>query len=415
MQNTSNTLRIAVRKFAPFERTMKILWQRYCDATGCRLRAEMIPMDLPDLHKATIGDRGLKTGEWDIAHINTDWIYEAYRENLLEDLSPYINKNPPLDYPQGWSESLLQLQRFGNHTAGLPFHDGPECLVYRKDLFDDPLEKQNFLNRFGQPLEPPVAWDDFYQISRFFHRPDQNLYGSVFAARPDGHNTVFDFCLQLWSRGGSLTDSNGKIKLNTSEAAEGLDFYRKILDDKYAVHPRSPEYESVMTGAAFARGEAAMMVNWFGFASVCEVAGGSLVKGKVDVCNLPCTVGHQPASLNVYWLYTLGIGSRHKDLAYDFLRFAIRPENDKTLTLEGGIGCRMSTWYDEEVNHTIPYYHKLSALHENAKALPQQNHWVQTAAIIDQTISNALKTTIPSAELLEKAQLKVEQLIKKDL
>src|SRR5690606_7860966 len=110
-------------------------------------------------------------------------------------------------------------------------------------------------------------------------RPEQNLYGSVFASKPDGHNTVFDFCLQLWSRGGSLTDEGGNIQVNSPQAAEGLDFYRKLLGDKYAVHPESPNYESVKTGAAFARGEAAMMVNWFGFASVCEVSGDSQVKG----------------------------------------------------------------------------------------------------------------------------------------
>ena len=31
-------------------------------------------------------------------------------------------------------------------------------------------------------------------------------YGTVFAAFPDGHNTLYDFALQLWSRGGELTD-----------------------------------------------------------------------------------------------------------------------------------------------------------------------------------------------------------------
>jgi multiple sugar transport system substrate-binding protein len=139
-----------------------------------------------------------------------------------------------------------------------------------------------------------------------------------------------------------------------------------------------------------------------------------MVKGKVDVCNLPCTSGNQPASLNVYWLYTVGSGSSHKDLAYDFLRFAVNAANDKKLTLEGGIGCRMSTWYDEEVNKTIPYYHKLAGLHQHAKSLPQRTDWVQIAKIIDQTISNALKTTIPSSALLREAQTNIDELKNKD-
>ena len=54
------------------------------------------------------------------------------------------------------------------------------------------------------------------------------MYGTVFAAFPDGHNTVYDFCLQLWSRGGDLTDANSAITLDTPQAAAALDFYRRF-------------------------------------------------------------------------------------------------------------------------------------------------------------------------------------------
>ena len=35
------------------------------------------------------------------------------------------------------------------------------------------------------------------------------------------------------------------------------------------------------TGIAFSQGEAAMMINWFGFAAMCEVDENSKVKGKI--------------------------------------------------------------------------------------------------------------------------------------
>src|SRR3954464_15180390 len=102
-----------------------------------------------------------------------------------------------------------------------------------------------------------------------------------------------------------------------------------------------------------------MAINWFGFASMSEVIEESKVKGKVDITELPCDPNHKTASLNVYWLYTIAIGSKHKQLSYEFLRFATSPESDKLLTSEGGIGCRKSTWNDSEINKTIPFYHKL--------------------------------------------------------
>ena len=405
--NQKHTLRIAVRKFGPFEATMDKLWTRYCALSGCRLQAEFIAMDLHELHESTLVNGGLKNGSWDIAHLNTDWLLEGYEGAALEDLKPYIDQNPPEGFPAGWSQSLLDLQQFDAQTMALPFHDGPECLIYRKDLFEDAKEQNDYFKRYGSMLRPPVSWLEFVQIAHFFHRPEQNLYGSVFAGYPDGHNTVFDFCLQLWSRGGKLTDQQGRISVDSPEARAAVDFYRQILKDEKAVHLSSADYDSVQAGAAFARGEVAMMINWFGFASVCEVDAASMVKGKVGIEVLPVDEGHLPASLNVYWLYTIGSGSQHKQIAYDFIRFAVSEKNDKLLTLEGGIGCRISTWKDEEVNQIIPYYHQLEQLHKGAQSLPQKNNWSDIAAIIDQMVLDAIHSEIPTADLLGRAQAQI--------
>jgi multiple sugar transport system substrate-binding protein len=411
----TETIKIAVRKFGPFETALQKLWDGYCETSGCTLKAEMASMDLDDLHREILENDGLKNGDWDIAHLVTDWLFEAKEHSALEDLQPYIAQNPPENFPGGWSNSLLDMQKFDRCILGLPFHDGPECLIYRKDLFNDSAEQQAFYNMHGKALQVPETWEDFRTVARFFHRPEQKLYGTIIAGLPDGHNTVFDLCLQLWTRGGSLTNKTGEVTVNTPEAIEALTFYRDILRDKKAIHPDTMQYESVQAGMAFARGEAAMMVNWFGFASMCEVMVGCAVKGRVDIAPVPHTKGNEPASLNVYWLYTIGAGSRHKQVAYNFIRFAINQKNDKLLTFEGGIGCRISTWTDEEINAIIPYYHKLEQLHQNARTLPQKSNWAQIARIIDETVLSAINTGAPIEQLLFEAQRKINRIeIKED-
>jgi len=403
-------IRIAVRKFDPFETTLQKLWDSFCLKNNITIEAEMIPLELHDLYEETITNKGLINGNWDIAHINTDWIFDAANEKAVLDLTPLINQNPPQDYPQGWHQSLLHLQQINNGTYGLPFHDGPECLIYRKDLFDDLTEKENFKKQFGYELHPPKTWTEFTQIAEFFNRPEDNLYGCVFANYPDGHNMVFDFCLQLWTRGGSLLNEKNKITINHPAAIEALDYYRKIVNNTNAVHPNSKAFGSVEAGMAFAKGEAAMAINWFGFASMCEVIDESKVKGKVDITELPHDSNHKTASLNVYWLYTIGTGSQHQKLAYDFLRFATTPESDKLLTNEGGIGCRKSTWKDTEINTTITYYHKLEMLHENALTLPQTPVWPKVAEAIDKMVLKAIETDISSEDLLRETQKSIEKL-----
>ena len=392
MHNQAETFRIVVRKFGPFESAMQKFWDKYCAFSGCKLKLEMVIMDLHELYESTIINKGLENGTFDIAHINTDWVYEGYLNNAFEILNPYINTHKPVGFPNGWSKSLLSLQRFGWEVVGLPFHDGPECFIYRKDLFESEIEQANYLKQYGKALEVPKTWTDFHQVAQFFNRPANNLYGSIFACYPDGHNTVFDFCLQLWTRGGVLVDKAGNIQINSQAAIDGLNFYRKIVNDKTAIHPKSTEFESVAAGIAFANGEAAMMINWFGFAAMCEVDANSKVKGRVEVSLLPTAPGKASASLNVYWLYTIAKGSKNKDLAYDFLRFATKVEQDKMLTLEGGIGCRISTWKDTEVNQIIPYYHKLEQLHEVANMLPQHKNWTAIAKVIDEMVLKAINT-----------------------
>lgn len=403
-------IRIAVRKFDPFESTLRKLWDAFSLQNNIKIKAEMVALELHDLYETTISDKGLKEGKWDIAHINTDWIFDAANENAVLNLFSLIGENPPENYPFGWHKSLLHLQKLSNGIFGLPFHDGPECLIYRKDLFENETEKENFKKQFGYELATPKTWQEFAEIATFFNRPEQNLYGAVFANYPDGHNMVFDFCLQLWTRGGSLLNKKNQIDIHNEAAIKALDFYRKMVNDKNAVHPKSREFGSVEAGLAFAEGQAAMAINWFGFASMAEVIEESKVKGKIDITSLPSDPGHKTASLNVYWLYTIGSGSKHKKLAYDFLRFATTPESDKLLTTEGGIGCRKSTWKDAEINTLIPFYHKLEMLHENALTLPQTPIWPKVAELIDNTVLKAIETDIPSAILLEETQKKIREL-----
>jgi len=403
-------IRIAVRKFDPFESTLQKLWDAFCIQNNIKMEAEMIPLDLHDLYETTISEKGLKEGKWDIAHINTDWIFDAVNENAVLNLFSLIGENPPENYPFGWHKSLLHLQKLSNGIYGLPFHDGPECLIYRKDLFENETEKANFKRQFGYELSTPKTWQEFAEIAAFFNRPEQNLYGCVFANYPDGHNMVFDFCLQLWTRGGSLLNKKNQIDIHNEAAIKALDFYRKMVNDKSAVHPKSREFGSVEAGLTFAQGQAAMAINWFGFASMAEVIEESKVKGKIDITSLPSDPGYKTASLNVYWLYTIGSGSKHQKLAYDFLRFAVTPESDKLLTTEGGIGCRKSTWKDEEINTLIPFYHKLEMLHENALTLPQTPIWPKVAELIDGAVLKAIETDISSEILLKETQEKISKL-----
>lgn len=376
--------RIALRAFPPFEAAIRKQWQAFEENAQSGLTLEAVPLDLHALHAAIFQDSSQR---WDVAFVVTDWIAEAAAVNAVIDLAPYLAKDMPDGYPDAWTPSLLRSQQVDGRILGLPYHDGPECLIYRKDLFD------------AAGLNPPGTWEEFHCAARCLARPSENLFGAIFAAFPDGHNTVYDFCLRLWSHGGELFDAAGRPQIDSEPAREALAGYRRVLRDASAVHPRCAEFDSVKSGFAFARGEAALMANWFGFAALCETWPESKVRGNVAVAPLPAGV-----SLNVYWTLAIPANCARPDLAWAFLRHCVSAPMDKLLTLEGGIGCRKSTWMDGEVNRVIPFYREMERLHAGARELPRMRNWIRIAGVIDSLVLEAIHGNRGEEELLAEAQ-----------
>ena len=376
-----NKFRVAVRAFPPFESAIGKQWDSFESRARTGLELEAVPFDLHPLHAALFGP---SAQAWDVAFVVTDWIAEAAESNIMLDLSQSLATDPPDGYPDAWTPSLLRFQQVEGRVLGLPYHDGPECLIYRKDLFD------------AAGLTPPRTWEEFHSIARALTIPSANRYGAIFAAYPDGHNTVYDFCLQLWSRGGELS------QLDSAAAREALRFYRQILRDRAAVHPNCAEFDSVKTGYAFARGEVALMVNWFGFAAMCETSKESSVRGKVAVAGVPGGV-----SLNVYWTLAIPSNCARQDIAWQFLRHCASPEMDKLLTLDGAIGCRKSTWTDADVNRAIPFYREMQGLHAGARELPRRADWSRIASVIDDLVLQAINGDHSETELLAEAQERI--------
>jgi multiple sugar transport system substrate-binding protein len=395
-------LRIALRQFADFENAMAAQIRLFCaDKPGVEIEA--VPMDLETLYRELFTEGGLRSGKWDMGLLVTDWLAEAINSRMVENLTPYMAAAPLPDWPQGWARSLLEPLDFDGSYYCVPWHDGPECLIYRRDLFKAPNEQAAFRKDYGYDLAPPRTWQQFEDAARFFTRPNDGLHGSLFAGYPDGHNTLYDFALQVWSRGGELHDSAGQPTLATPQSEAALDFYRRVVRDPALCHPGSMDMDSVQSGEAFLSGSIAMMVNWFGFASRSGCANGAL-DGKVSLAPIPCDPGLTPVSLSVFWTIAIGSGSQHKQDAYNFLRFLTRQEMDREAVRHGVVGVRLSTWRDPEVQRMVPAFQQIETISLGARRLPRTPRLPEFAEIVNRIVEDALKTEASSPSILTRAQ-----------
>jgi len=401
-----STMRIAIRKFDPFEVAIRQQWEHFAAASGVELSLEPVQLDLHDLVETLITNGGLRNGEWDIAFLSSDWFAEIHELRAVVDLTPYLADSPPDGYPDGWPRSLIAHQRFGEVTLGLPYHDGPECLIYRTELFGDPGEQAAYRARYGTPLAPPRTWDEFTQIAEFFHRPDDGSMARRLPPTPMGTTLSSIFACNCGVGAGELFDADGNARFVSDEAVAALEYYRSIMMNTGAIHPRSSGMDSVAAGTAIADGEVAMAVNWFGFAAFAAAHPSSRVRGKIDIAAIP-TSSQQGLSLNSYWILGIGAGSPHIPTAYEFLRFCASPEMDLLLTEQGGIGCRRSTWTHPGINAAIPFYHRLDGLHAVARTLPRRADWGRIASAIDGIVLDTIGTSEPVRSILERHALDI--------
>jgi multiple sugar transport system substrate-binding protein len=365
------TLRIKYRSFDGFERALAEQTAHFA-ALHPGVGFELSHAGPEELYAEMIERGGAQRGEYDLMLALTDWLPDLMRRGGLLPLDDRLASAPPADWPHGWSESVLGLQRDAQgRVYALPYHDGPEIFHYRTDLFEDPAEQAAYERRHRRPLRVPETWSEFVDVARFFTRPNDGLYGTVVAGLNDGHNTVYDFMIHLWSRGGRLLDERMRPAFHGPEGREALQFYVDLVTKLGVTPPRTLEYDSVAAGVAYAAGEGATMLNWSGFMAVAQLPPSRIIN-RTRCARIPRGDGPsgRHATLNVYWVLGVCAGSRQPDLAYAFLRETASPAMDKVTSLAGGTGVRLSTWNDPQIQAQFQYYEVIEAVHLGADTLP---------------------------------------------
>ncbi|XEC92636.1 extracellular solute-binding protein [Paenibacillus tarimensis] len=408
-----NKLKLISREFSGFERSFAAQAAHFT-----RLRPEWgIDCEFEEIHRLynrMVKGREAEQGDYDLFLCVSDWLPEAIRGQLLVPLDEFLEQDPPEDWPDAWSPSMRQLQTGEDGKVyGIAYHDGPEMLLYRNDLFEDPLEQETFRQTYGYELKVPVTWDEFLDAARFFTRPERNLHGALIAAYPDGHNNVYDFLIHLWSRGGELVTKEWEPAFHGTAGEEALQYYVDLLHKHKVVPEESLKMDSVKSGDYFAQGGAAMMWNWCGFAAVAEMPG-SKVAGNVKTGLIPRGDGPvcKHMSLNIYWVLGIPFGSKNKEAAYQFIKEAASAEMDKLTSMSGGNGTRLSTWRDVEVRSVFSYYEHIEEVHRNVNSPLPIPEYPAINDVLSRMVDDAVNLRKTVRRALEEASAKVGSILK---
>ncbi len=409
----NGTLRLVSREFGGFEESFKRQAQHFQELhPEWELEREFV--EIHSLFEDMVQRKGVEEDDYDLFLCVTDWLPELFEKGGLTPLNEYLEKDPPPDWPDGWSPSMRNLQTTEDGTIyGMAYHDGPEMFIYREDLFKDPDEKDRFEAEYGYELEVPETWSQFLDVAHHFNRPDQDLHGTVVAAYPDAHNNVYDFLIQLWSRGGALFDDQHRPVFDSDAGREALQFYVDLINEHRVVPENATELDSVASGEFYAEGKAAMMWNWCGFVALAEMPD-SPIKGRTacDVIPRGEGPGGEHTSLNVYWVLTIPRGSNNKDMAYEFIKETASPGMDKETTRSGGTGTRLSTWRDPEIQQEVPFYRVIEQVHETVRHLPRIPEYPSVNEVLNEMVDDAVNQRQSVTDALSGAHERVQEILR---
>src|SRR3954470_24621257 len=282
-ENTAPTSAIAAN-LAPFK-----------ELTGIDIKISQL--ELTALVQKVALDLASGQGSYQILYADPYQVLAPYH-GALADLNTF-NADASLPKVQDLGDFIpTQLDAAGKFVDkeriyALPY-DAPTMIwMYRKDVFDANRERMQQDLGFDPMPSDDSIWEQYYATSKWIreHKPDGIPYGSGHQAKQ--HDSLMnDFSNVLWAYGGDYFDDGqnvgrfgseepGEPRLDSDQAIEGADMYRKLLS---IAHPSSTGWDWSGLAEAFMAGQMAMIVEWHEFAGDIEK---SKLKGKVGYARLP--------------------------------------------------------------------------------------------------------------------------------
>jgi multiple sugar transport system substrate-binding protein len=275
-------------------------------------------------------------------------------DSFLAD--PALHQASFIPQEQLFANWWRELSTYQGKTYGYPFTSLTTFLCYRKDLLEDPANRQAFQARFHRALAPPVTWQEYNQLAEFFNRPTQNFYGTYIQGK-QGLALWYEWLNLVYSFGGDILDSPhgweyGDIVVNSPQNVAATEQYVKEIAFS---PPDTLNYGWGEAQSALQQGHVFMGLLWNDQAPFLEDPSVSKVAGKIGYSLIPSNSGSRASFSQLEGLtYLIPTESQHPREAYRFLEWAMSAEVQVQQTLKGGASSRKSTYDDPKVIE-IPY------------------------------------------------------------
>lgn len=368
------------------------------EKTGYKVVVDSVPYS--GMYDKVSTEVKAKAAAHDVVCLDELWL-SAF-ENVLTPLNDYVDNDITSDF-------LPTLEEGGTlkgNLLGLPMWINSKVLIYRKDLFEDKANKQDFSQKYGYELAVPKTWEEYTDCAEFFTK--DGMYGtSVFGLA--GGDTVCSF-LDHASQAGAMPlvlDENNKVLVNEKPYVDALQYLCDIYEAGYAPE-ETLAVSSTESQEMFNNGKLAMQLNW----SHQYPAAYALDEETVGVA--PMIGGeYGVAATTGPWYECVMKNSANQEIAIEYLKF-MYDNNEKYMT-EGAlkIAGRTSVYEKYALEPGNEHLDAVLSTLDNqySQNRPATPYWTEIEEVLASAIQSALSGKTTPENALTDAKKSIETIV----
>src|SRR6202521_3136879 len=288
-----------------------------------------LPEDV--LRQQVTQDVAAGSGRYDLFTIGTYEVPLWAKKGWIENLSPYIAKDPSYA-PDDLIPGIRGALSYNSNLFAVPFYGESSMLMYRKDM----------LAAKGQTMPDHPTWDQVAAIANAINNPGAGLNGICLRGLPSWGEQLAPLDTVVNTFGGRWFDPQWNATLNSPQWKSALTFYVNLL--KTAGEPGAPNAGFTECLQAYNAGKVAM---WYDATVAASFFTGDAAKNS-GYAYAPTKVKDWSGWL---WAWSLGMppSSSKKDAASTFMSWATSKEYMKLVGTKLGWarvapGTRTSTY-----------------------------------------------------------------------
>src|SRR4051794_481276 len=271
-------IRIVSEDTAPSLIISGMMKEEFTPLTGIEVDWEIVPLDqvLARTVQDTLTGAGGNKGRNDIFYWDQAWLARFVNDSI--HLDELLGKKD-LAYPgYTFDDFIPQLvdatASYRGEIVGVPFDIPIFIMMYRTDIFDE-------LN-----LAVPKTMTDYLDVVKAIHaaKRGRGIYGTVGQWKSGHYALQSEASAWLWAHGGHHFDKDDKPDYVNDANIRGLQYMMEL--GKY-MDPACTGWDWGGQSAAFARGNAGVLISWSEFFPGFDDPSKSKVAGLVEAADCP--------------------------------------------------------------------------------------------------------------------------------